>query len=127
MRFEPPYVYGEPGDRFYVELKNDKGEVCPMDADHFIVFTSSDRSSAHAVDIRDDDEDSDRIWPFRMKKCREGIEITLTVFQPLHILYRNKKILQETATLEVAMIPPYNHKDLSRGGPAVGRYDVFQE
>jgi hypothetical protein len=120
MRFEPSTVYGRPGDKVYVEL-HDKYGVCEITASDMVVFSSSDRTSAEVADV-----ENKSMWPFMSKKRGSGLEITIMWDKPLFVLYRDLDT-RETATLDICIVPPHDHTEMSRGGPAVGIYDLFRK
>ena len=92
--------------------------VRPIEAKQVIVFTSVDRTSAIIVDI-----DGDNLFPIKINKQEDGLELILTTDEPSLILYRDPKT-EETTTLDICIIPPHNHYE-GRGGPACGSYDQF--
>jgi hypothetical protein len=52
-------------------------------------------------------------------------EFTVTSDYPCQVAFVHPYDGQ-TAFLEISQVPPHDHRTISRGGPAVGSYDVFQ-
>lgn len=55
----------------------------------------------------------------------KGYEFTITGDYPALITFIHPKTGQ-TCSIKFDIIPPHDHTDISRGGPAVGSYSVFQ-
>jgi hypothetical protein len=55
----------------------------------------------------------------------KGYEFTITGDYPAQVTFVHPKTGQ-TCTIKFDIIPPHDHRDIARGGPAVGSYDVFQ-
>jgi hypothetical protein len=55
----------------------------------------------------------------------KGYEFTVTGDYPAQITFVHPRTGQ-TCSLKFDIIPPHDHRDIARGGPAVGSYDVFQ-
>ena len=55
----------------------------------------------------------------------KGYLFTITGDYPAQVTFVHPKTGQ-TCTLKFDIIPPHDHRDIARGGPAVGSYDVFQ-
>jgi hypothetical protein len=55
----------------------------------------------------------------------KGFEFTITGDYPFKITFVHP-LSGATCTIQFNIIPPHDHRDIARGGPAVGSYDVFQ-
>jgi hypothetical protein len=54
-----------------------------------------------------------------------GYEFIITGDYPAQITFIHPKTGQ-TCSIKFDIVPPHDHRDVARGGPAVGSYDVFQ-
>ena len=55
----------------------------------------------------------------------KGYEFIITGDYPSRVVFVHPKTGQ-TCNIEFQIIPPHDHMDIARGGPAVGSYNVFQ-
>jgi hypothetical protein len=55
----------------------------------------------------------------------KGYEFTITGDYPAQVTFVHPRTGQ-TCSIKFDIIPPHDHRDIARGGPAVGSYDVFQ-
>jgi hypothetical protein len=55
----------------------------------------------------------------------KGYEFTITGDYPAQVTFVHPRTGQ-TCSIKFDIIPPHDHRDIARGGPAVGTYDIFQ-
>jgi hypothetical protein len=116
MRFTPERLYLGIGERAYVHLRDDQGEIILMGRKNpFIVFYGHDHKDAKIEYEGEGLLDADS----------KGLLVTMKSDKPYSILF-NHPSLEGSAYLEVNYIPAHNHREVSCGGPAVGSFDLFQ-
>ena len=121
MKFQPSEIWGSAGTHIHIKLQ-ERGEDIPIRAKNCVIFTSPDRDSARIIEV------DLRSFPIAIRTIKDdpnAWEIIITGDHPAFILYRDPDT-DETAAVNVGIVPPHNHRDVGRGGPAVDNYDVFK-
>jgi len=148
-RFMPQHLIMKPGDRAIVKLMDDEDEQRTVgEGPEFDIDVNSYKptclcfmspkfeggsgggSSFKAVDITKPggSPGSITIIPKYHKEFGElagAFLVQMKDWYPFKIVYIDPDT-KGTATLDVAVVYPHDHRDISRGGPGIGVYDTFQ-
>lgn len=141
-RFEPEHFYASTGDRILVKVIDiDSGdEVDPMEFKNVVkclchcspspqLFTGSSTGGTGL-------EPDKNTYPVKISYYGKGkpydtdpdfvgFEFTITGDYPTKITFVHP-LDAGTCVMHLHQVPPHDHRDMPRGGPAVGSYDVFQ-
>jgi hypothetical protein len=133
------HIYGNKGDTIFKSIVNDKGEVqdpnqlknvqgvkclcCCKPPPSSFSKGSSSSTTAEGM------EEGSKTYPVSVKYTTKGgvpgFEFTLTGDYPAAVTFIHP-LTAKTCTISFHQVPAHDHRDLSRGGPAVGSYDAFQ-
>lgn len=137
----PPQAYMNSGDKIFVvckdkdgnpidptTLKNTVGSGClciakPAPSSFTSTATKSTNQAEGGL------KDGEKTYPVSVTYTTQGgipgFLFTLTGDYPCQVTFVHP-LTGQTATINFHQIPPHDHRDLSRGGPAVGSFDQFQ-
>lgn len=140
-RFEPQHVYANAGDRIFVKIIDEKTgeEVDPTALQYtegtrclFCMNPSPSSFETGTTSTSAGMKVGDPSYPITLKQygssvdlTAKGVEFIVTGDYPAKITFIHP-ITAGTCTINFHQIPPHDHRDLPRGGPAVGSYDVYQ-
>lgn len=138
IKFSQDSAYLNSGDKIFVSidnedgtqedpesLKNVEGVKCLLCANPKPSSFSSNASSNRGAGL----EEGAKTYPVSAKYTRKGdkpgIEFTMTGDYPAQVTFIHP-LTGETCTINFYQIPPHDHTDITRGGPAMGSYSPFQ-
>jgi hypothetical protein len=138
LRAEPNQAWVSAGMRIFVQIMEvESGEVVNVEECEQIgacccfcnptpkAFSGSRGSSVQGI------KPGEVLFPVSVKlgttadATAKGYEFIITGDYPARITFVHPKTGQ-TCAIDFQMIPPHDHRDIARGGPAVGSFDVFQ-
>jgi len=139
ITMSPSTIYGNSGDQVFVicrdkdgnpvdpnSLKNTVGEGCLCISSP---PPSSFTSTAKTGNKREGGlKDGEKTYPVSVKYTTQGdipgFLFTLTGDYPVKVTFVHP-LTGQTATVNFHQVPPHDHRDIPRGGPAVATYDSF--
>ena len=121
---------GKPGDQAVVTFDREDqenntretvimAEVAPMAE---CIFCSSHKDPSGNAGIQENDTSRPASW--EQDPNGNGIIITMQEATPSSLTFIDP-VSGATATVNIDIIPPHDHRDMTRGGPAVAVYDTF--
>lgn len=141
VRFEPVHVYANAGDVLFAKVIDestgeevDPAELQKVVGEGCLLCMSPPPAAFVTGSIQDTAEGlkaGEETFPIKVKygsdtdPSAKGFQFTVTGDYPAKVTFIHPLTAAST-TIHFHQIPPHDHRDMPRGGPAVGSYDVFQ-